>query len=74
MNPYSELNEVVHNPGCSQNSRFLMPYLKGKELREKFNKLSSSRITFINHLRVEFYCTIEISDQEKSLSHTAYKR
>lgn len=38
MNPYSELNEVVHSSDCTQNSRFLMPYLKDKELREKNKK------------------------------------
>lgn len=73
MNLYSELHKVVNYHDCTQNSRIPMPYLKGKELREKFNELSSSRIIFVNHLGVKFYCSVEISDQEKSLSQSLYE-
>lgn len=72
MNSYTELLKDLNYHDPAWYCRLQMLYLKGKELREKVNKLSSSKIIFDNQSGVKFCCAVEISDQENTLSHRAY--
>lgn len=70
MNLCTELHKDWSYDDYTQKSKFFMLYLKVKELREKFNKLSSTKIIFDKESGVNFCCTVKRNDQENTLCPT----